>query len=296
MSLVPQSEMVGRERRRPYDPTKKLAVREFDVTYRRAEGHEWLARIYQPQGEGPFPMMVDVHGGAWTAGSRLSNKLMGGELASGGLVVASVDFRLAPQHPYPAQVQDVNYATRWLKAHAGEFNGDAETVGGLGSSSGGHTVALSTMRARDPRYSAIPLEEAPDWDASLSWIISLWGVLDPYVRYTFAKRTKFERLVERSEGYFLNEEAMKEGNPQTLLERREFQGLPPFLIIQGTADGNIPMEIPEKFAASYREAGGSLEMEVFPGMGHSFTAEPGQATDRALSLMKDFVRRHLESL
>ena len=85
-----------------YDPTAKYDVEVSDVEYREAHGESWLARIYQPHGSGPFPAILDVHGGAWSGGSRTSGELMDMALASTGIVVAAVEFRVAPEHPYPA--------------------------------------------------------------------------------------------------------------------------------------------------------------------------------------------------
>ena len=86
---------------------------------------------------------------------------------------------------------------------------------------------------------------------------------------------------------------MREGSPQGILDRGEDAELPPFLIIQGTADMNIPMSIPRTFAESYRAAGGTVELEEFPDMPHNFVTEASDATDRALELVKAFVARQL---
>ena len=105
-------------------------------------------------------------------------------LAASGIVVAAVDYRLAPDDPYPAQVQDVNFATRWLKAHANDFNADPNSIGGLGATSGGHTVMLSAMRPKDPRYAALPLPEGQNFDATLLYLLCCWPVLDPFTADT----------------------------------------------------------------------------------------------------------------
>ena len=97
--------------------------------YRRAGDGAWLARIYQPQGAGTFPVLLDVHGGAWTRGRLDGNARMNRVLAASGVVVVAIDYRLAPEHPYPAQVADVNYATRWIKTDAAELNADPDFVG-----------------------------------------------------------------------------------------------------------------------------------------------------------------------
>ncbi len=84
-----------------YDPAAEYDVEVSDVEYRKADGESWLARIYQPQGSGPFPAILDVHGGAWSGGGRTSAVLFDMALASTGIVVAAVDFRVAPEHPIP---------------------------------------------------------------------------------------------------------------------------------------------------------------------------------------------------
>jgi acetyl esterase len=277
-----------------YDPAARYEVSTTDVEYRRDGEDSWLATIYRPQGPGPFPAVLDVHGGAWSMADRTSNEPMDRALAVSGLVVAAIDFRLAPQHPYPASLADINYATRWLKAHASEFGADPRHLGGLGSSSGGHQVMLSAMRPRDPRYAAIPLAEAADVDASLAYVLACWPILDPFARYFFAQEAGRKELVTRTEGFFLTHEAMREGNPQVILDRGENVELPPVLLLQGTADTNLTMAMSLRFVATYRLAGGEAALEQFPDMPHGFGNQPGPESDRAIGVMKAFVARQLQ--
>ncbi|HLH26460.1 MAG TPA: alpha/beta hydrolase [Chloroflexota bacterium] len=287
---------VGRAEEFPrYDPAAHYAVTTEDVEYRRDGETAWLARVYRPQGSGPFPALLDVHGGAWSAGDRLNDAPMDEALAASGMVVVAVDFRLAPQHPYPASLADVNYATRWVKAHAPDFGADPRHLGALGSSSGGHQIMLSAMRPRDPRYAALTLPGAPDVDATVAYVLACWPILDPYARYLFAQETGRAQLVTRTEGFFLTEEAMQEGNPQRILDRGEAAELPAVLLLQGTADTNLTVEMSERFVASYRAAGGQIEMEIFPDMPHGFGNQPGPESDRAMALMKAFVARQLRA-
>jgi len=277
-----------------YDPNQHYEVDVSDVEYRRDGDQAWLARVYRPRATGPFPALVDVHGGAWTMGDRTNNALMDEGLAATGLVVVALDFRQAPQHAYPAMVADVNYGTRWLKAHARDFDADPRHLGGIGTSSGGHIAMLSAMRPNDPRYRALPLAEAPDADSTLAYLFALWPILDPYARYQFAKDTGRAELVTRTEGFFLNEDAMQEGNPQLILDRGETVQLPPTFIAQGTADTNLTMAMTERLVAAYRKAGGSIELEQFPGAQHGFGNQPGEDAERLLGLMMAFVARQLQ--
>ncbi len=277
-----------------YDPSAQYEVTVTDVEYRRAGDEPLLVRLYRPKAPGTVPALLDVHGGAWTVSDRTGNQHIDQALAASGLLVAAIDFRLAPKHPYPASMADINYATRWLKAHAAEFGADPRHLGGLGSSSGGHQVMLSAMRPHDPRYAAIPFPEAPDVDASLAYILALWPIMDPFHRYFFAQETGREELVKRTEGYFLTQEAMREGNPQLILDRGEPVNLPPVLVIQGTADTNLTMAMSMRFVATYRLAGGEATLEQFPGMPHGFGNQPGSESDRCIALLKEFIARQLQ--
>src|SRR6516164_8705208 len=92
-----------------------------DLIYQRHGGKERLARLYQPAGTGPFPAVLQVHGGAWNNKNRTDGQNTALDLASAGIVVLAIDSRNAPEAPYPASLQDINYGIRWLKAHSGEF-------------------------------------------------------------------------------------------------------------------------------------------------------------------------------
>src|SRR5499427_5990266 len=148
-----------------YDPKAKFELTVAEVEFRRnAKGRQLMARIYRPQGAGPFPTVLDLHGGAWNNKNRHAEEPMDRALAASGLLVVAVDMTLAPEAPYPACVQDANYAVRWLKVNAAKWNGDASKVGVYASSSGGHVAELVAMRPRDARYSSIPLAGAPNVD------------------------------------------------------------------------------------------------------------------------------------
>src|SRR5262249_5436711 len=122
-----------------YRRDNHFAIDISDVEYRRDGDEVFIARVYQPRGTGPFPAMVDIHGGQWARGDRTGNQPITEALAASGLVVFAPDFHLASlTTPYPTALVDVNYAVRWFKAHVGEFNGSSRHLGGMGSSSGGH--------------------------------------------------------------------------------------------------------------------------------------------------------------
>ena len=254
-----------------------------------------MARIYQPQGSGPFPTLLDLHGGAWNNKDRTANEPMDRAVAVSGVLVVAVDLTLAPDAPYPASVQDGNYGVRWLKSKAAEWNGEAASLGVLGSSSGGHVAELLGMRPRDARYNAIPLAPAPGVDASVAYVATRSPISDTYARYQQAEKMKRESMIKNNKTYFQPWETIHEGNPQQILDRREPVTLVPLLIMQGALDDNVLPAVQEKFAASYRAAGGECDLHVFEGCEHEWVAKPGLQTDRAHEMVKAFIARQLRA-
>jgi acetyl esterase len=284
---------VAEQNRLTYDPAARYEVESVDVVYRDDGDTQWSMTIFQPQADGPFPVLLRVHGGAWNVGDRQGAAHIDRSLAECGMVVAAIDFRQAPEHPYPAQVQDTNYAVRWLKLHAAEYNVDTSCFGGAGDSSGGHTMLLNAMRPNDPSYGELELEGAEGLDASVDYVLGMWAVVNPYLRYHYARAIGWQLKIDQHEGYFLTTEAMREANPQMILERGDPAELPPVLIIQGDTDDNIPNYMPLMFEHAYAAAGGSLRLEWFPGMPHAFAKEPGEESDRAIEIMRDFVAEQI---
>jgi acetyl esterase len=279
-----------------YDPTKDYEIKVWDVEYRKDPVRTLMARIYQPQADGPFPALLDLHGGAWNDQDRTANAPMDERLAASGILVAAIDLRRAHEAPYPASVADVNYGIRWLKSKALEWKGDAKMLGALGSSSGGHELQLCAMRPRDPRYGALPLPEALNLDATLAYVIVRSPISDPYARYEQAKKMQREHLVKASETYFKPWETVFEGNPQRILERGEPVTLPPMFVLQGELDDNVLPAVQEKFVAAYRRAGGKIDYELFLGCEHRWVINPGPQTDRAVEMVKAFIARQLQAL
>ena len=244
-----------------------------DIVYSKSGGKERLARLYQPAGTGPFPAVLQVHGGAWNNKDRTDGQNTALDLCEAGIVVLSIDFRNAPEAPYPASLQDINYGIRWLKHHAAEFGSSAGQVGIYGTSSGGHQVLLAAMRPDDPRYRALPLAEAPDLDANVAFVISGWGVLYPLERYKLAKGEGDDKLAKGHDIFFGNEEGQIEATPALAIERGEKVFLPPALVFQGTKDKWTSVDLAQHFAADYRKAGGEMDLLLLEDAQHTFLNE-----------------------
>jgi acetyl esterase/lipase len=281
-----------------YDPAAKFDVKVSETEFRRtAKGRQLLARVYQPQAAGrnagPFPTVLDLHGGAWNNKDRFANEPMDRAIAASGVLVVAIDMTLAPEAPYPASVQDAHYGVRWLKLKAPTWNGDPTNLGVIGSSTGGHMAELIAMRPRDARYGAHRLAEAPNLDATVAYVATRSPISDPYARYQQAEKMKREHMIQNTKKYFVPWESIYDGNPQQILERREQVALRPLLIMQGALDDNVLPALQEKFVASYRAAGGEIRLEIFEGCEHEWVAKPGPQTDRAHAMVKAFIAANL---
>jgi acetyl esterase len=270
-ALLPGTALAQVQKAPDGKPTYEFMVK--DMVYQRNGGKTRLARLYQPAGNGPFPAVLQIHGGAWTNKNRTDGQNTALDLAAAGIVVVSIDFRNSPEAPYPASLQDINYGIRWLKAHATEFGSSADRVGAYGTSSGGHQILLAAIRPDDPRYRALPLPEAPDMDARLAFVVSGWGVLFPLERYKLAKAANRPDLTVNHDTFFGDEATQLEATPALIIEKGEKVYLPPALVFQGTKDEWTTVELAQRFATDYRGAGGTLDLDLLDGERHTFVNE-----------------------
>ena len=279
-----------------YDPGGKFELNVSEVEYRHtAQGRSLMARIYQPVGPGSFPVVLDLHGGAWNFKDRHAEEPFDRAIALAGAIVVAVDLTLASEAPYPASVQDANYAVRWLKANAVGWNGDGSRIGVFGSSTGGHVAELLAMRPGDPRYNALTLLEDPALDATVDYVLTRSPISNTFERYQNAKAMRQGALAKFHETYFVPWETIHEANPQEILDRREAITLAPLLIMQGGLDENVRPDLQARFVESYRAAGGKCDYTVFDDCQHEWVARPGPQTERAYEMAKAFIARHVNA-
>jgi acetyl esterase len=216
-------------------------------------------RVYTPNGKGPFGILVWFHGGGWVIGSVADSDVTARELAGGaGVVVVSVDYRLAPEHRFPAAVDDCVAVTQWVLANAAELGGDTSRVAVGGDSAGGNLAAIVTQELRGQL--AFQLLVYPATDASMST----------------------PSCTENGEGYLLTTASMEwfyghylEGTGTALTDVRlsplatsDWSGLPPALII--TAEFDPLRDEGEAYAAKLAAAGVEVTTSRYDGMIHAF--------------------------
>tara|TARA_B100000686_G_C16671313_1_gene906622 strand:- start:330 stop:1139 length:810 start_codon:yes stop_codon:yes gene_type:complete len=261
-----------------------------DITYRKINGFALKARLYHPTGSECGKWVIDVHGGAWNSGDRLKNAIIHKYLASHGIGVFSIDFRLSDEAQYPVPVQDVWYGVCWFKNNQKILGIDATYIGGLGSSSGAQQLGLVALQPNRIDWCTGGLSP-DDAGEGLEFFIACWPILDPFARYKMAKAVENHRLIDAHEQYFNNKQDMVLGNPYHILERGEATHLPKMLIIQGTEDANVDHRWQNNFAEIYAKKGGSIVLKKFEGQGHTFiTNSPEIHQSReALDDIKKFI-------
>ena len=281
--------------------TETLDFTTDDIAYLSHGEAPLMLRLYRPIGPGPFALVVDLHGGAWTRGDLTGCQARDEVLVKAGFAVAALDFRHAGDG-YPSSLIDINYAIRWLKAEAQTLRLDPLSVGLSGQSSGGHLAMLAAMRPLEPRYTAIALESPTSpVTAAVSCVAMQWPVINPLSRYRHALRLRESAdppawaatIPERHDLYWQTEANMAEGNPLLALENGEAVRTPPALWVQGRPDqvhdypdpeSELDLNEPERFAKRYREAGGEIELAY---------VDQASRAEASLEPVVAFFRKHL---
>ena len=288
-----------------FDRSAPFEVVEEDLEYARPDGAPLLARIYRPAGyHAPLPALVDVHGGAWAYFDRRGDFYIDRALAACGMVVVALDFRQGT-HRYPSAIADVVAGIRWTKAQADALGVRPEGVGLIGSSSGGHIAMLAALRPSAPEFTTTRVAGADGIDARVNYALPLWPILDPLARYRYlldrranptpARDPLFhlDLLIAGHEAFFPDEDTMARASATRMVEAGEFECLPPVWLAHPELDENVTLPMTERFVRAYRAAGGMVELEVFEGVGHGFAIFPGEAADRGIARMRDFIARRL---
>lgn len=285
-----------------FDPEARHELHVDDVAYATRDGAPLLARVYRPRAPGPWPALVDVHGGAWCHLDRRIDASIAEGLAVCGMVVVSLDFRQGSAR-FPASIRDVLDGIRWVRANAASLDAIPDSIGITGNSSGGHLALLAAICPRDPEFQEPP---PSDVSAAVAYALPLWPIADPLARYRYLEPllAGFEKrdidpffdpagLRAAHELHFEGEATMARAAIPRILRAREFQSLPPIWVAHPEHDRNVTRPMSEELVAAYREAGGSAELEVFDGVGHAFANFPGPAADRCIDRMRTFVAGRL---
>lgn len=228
-----------------------------DIEYARAGDESLKLDACVPAGAGPFPAAILVHGGGWSGGDKAKGvDPLFAPLARHGVAWFSINYRLAPQHRYPAAVEDIEAAIRWVKAHASEFKVDPQRLALVGESAGGHLVASVAVRANTDatRVAAVVPIYAP---VDLVADTERRGGLSASLKALFGREQADEEATR----------ILREASPINYVRA----GLPPFLLAHGTADMSVLYSQSTQMQSKLRAAGVSVELITVDGGVHGMS-------------------------
>ncbi|HZO89382.1 MAG TPA: alpha/beta hydrolase [Chthonomonadaceae bacterium] len=258
-----------------------------NVVYGTVNGTKLLLDVYQPEAaRGRRPGVVLVHGGGWMGGDKSYYEGIGQELARKGYVAFAINYRLAPLYHYPTQLDDVQRAVRWIRAHAGEYNLDPNRIGALGDSAGGHLVAFLGMR--DTRDNAD--SELARYSSRVQCVVDLYGPTDFTLPASSVLNPQAIQILTLFFGKTQDQAPAlyRDGSPILYVSGRAA----PFLILHGTADTLVPIDQSQRLYNALRRAGVEATFVPMEKDGHGFLRPQNQ--QKAHALIEDFFARHLK--
>jgi acetyl esterase/lipase len=250
--------------------------------------------VWLPQaGTAPHPVAVFVHGGGWEHGNAgPSNRLSPVEsgLVGQGFVVGSVNYRLGPQYVWPAQIEDVKCAIRYLRANAAAYGIDTSRVGVWGSSAGGHLVSMLGTAGPSAGYD---VGQYLDQSSAVQAVVDEWGPADLTASgWGSAASTVITQVFGVAPGE--PSSALRAASPVTYVARND----PPFLIIQGAADTTVPASQSQELAAALHSAGVPETLVMVQNAGHSLKPAGGAlvpSLSEVNQMIVDFFTKQLGS-
>ena len=245
--------------------------------------------VYRPQGGGgPFPVLLYVHGGGWTMGSRNFQGLTTcTQMARRGWLCVNADYRLSPRATFPDHIVDVKRAIRWVREEGPRLGADPGCLVITGGSAGGHLCSLAALTPNEPEYQ--PGFEGID--TRVQGCIPFYGVFDfageqEHWPHPGLSRTLERVVLKRTRAD--DPEAFRKASPL----HRVHPGAPPFLVIHGTADSLVPVEESRVFHRALAEAtGGRAALAEIPGAQHAFELFPSPRTESVRGAVGRFLDR-----
>ncbi|MCE9530935.1 MAG: alpha/beta hydrolase [Planctomycetes bacterium] len=248
---------------------------ETNVPYCKIDGDKELQMdIAVPQGKGPFPTVVCVHGGAWRFGKREDVRSWIELLANEGYVAVAVSYRLIPDCKFPDPIVDCKTAVRFLRANAEKYLIDKNHIGALGISAGGHLVSLlGTMKNQAGFEGTLYPEQSSQVQAVVSYFgptdLCEWGKDESAQNGIFVPMLG-ARFKDKPEVY-------KSASPINYVSK----DVPPFLFFHGTKDWLVPIEHSRKMNEKLKDVGVSSRLVEIEGAAHGWGGADGQKTTAA---------------
>jgi len=228
-----------------------------DIEYGRADDVSLKLDVCIPDGDGPFPIAIIVHGGGWGSGDKATDITpLFQPLTDAKVTWFSINYRLAPAYRWPACLEDVNTAIAWVKAHADDYKGDPNRVALIGYSAGGQLAFRATQLAQPASRVQAVVGIAPPTDFEQD--LAQRGGLSKALQDLLNRPKEVDETSLK---------LIREIGPIHHIQR----DLPPFLILQGTADKTVPLVQSQNFVAKLKDAGVPAQLTTVEGAPHRFT-------------------------
>lgn len=267
-----------------------------DVVYGKGGDVELKLDLATPQGDGPFPAVVCIHGGAWLKGARQGHLATIDLLAKNGYVAATIQYRLAPKHVFPAQIADAKCAVRYLRANAGKLKIDPTRIAALGDSAGGHLALL--LGALDPADGLEGKGGHDDQPSKVQAVVNYYGPTDlatwapTPVGNTMLKagldgRGGDEILKDVFGSADRKSANLKKASPITYVDSKDA----PVLTFQGTDDALVQPQQARVLHDALKKVGVAEHLEILDKAGHGWG---GALRDKTNRLTLEFLDKHLK--
>jgi|SRR5579872_650164 len=224
-----------------------------DLPYREVDGTQLTLDAHIPDGAGPFPAAILVHGGGWVAGDKEQYiTYIFQPLADAGFAWFSINYRLAPQFRFPADADDVEAAIRWIKANAGKYKIDPHRVALIGESAGGHLVSY------------VGAESNPE--NRVAAVVSMYGIHD-FITASIAWKPIPEEILKLFGIPAVDAQtapALIKASPVVYIHK----DMPPYLLMHGSKDGDVPYEQSVEMCDKMTKAGARCELLTIEGAPH----------------------------
>ncbi|MEP6601687.1 MAG: alpha/beta hydrolase [Nitrospirota bacterium] len=237
-----------------------------NLVYKNTNGRQLLLDLYLPaEASGAVPVIIYLHGGGWEQGSRHQCPAFG--LIPEGFAVASIDYRLSREAPFPAQIEDCKAAVRWLRANASKYNLDPDRFGVWGTSAGGHLAALLGTSG-----GAQELEGGGDNLQYSSRVQAACAVSAPTDLRKFGTNPAGAQIGPRAQQVLTNlfGGAENKGALAAMASPIKYVSKddPPFLVVHGEYDRVVPVEQAHQFYEALQKAGVKATLKILPNQGH----------------------------
>ena len=242
------------------------------IVYSKVGDRELLLDAFVPKREGDLPAVLVVHGGAWRSGNRQQLRTYAKELAKRGIVCFAIDYRLAPEHKFPAQIEDCREAVKWIRANATEFKVDTERLGAIGYSAGGHLVCLLATTGEKPK------EENGNVDTRIKAAAAGGAPTD------FRSFPDNGKWAEYWMGGDLRTcpDLFREASATAFVDKEDA----PVFFFNGTVDKVVPIAWSQSCYDALKSIGVKTEMHTIEGAGHMEAARDVAALEKAFAFLE----------